>query len=93
MLSVPLNNPSLAAVMLFCAVTAMQFWRMRNEERVLMMVFPEYAEYAKHVPMIWPKFLTPSRFERCDSYSSRLSIVDTDHNQRTGLNVASRDRN
>ncbi|AEH87120.1 methyltransferase family protein [Mesorhizobium opportunistum] len=35
----------------------LQYRRARNEEAVLRQTFPEYADYARHVPMLLPRFL------------------------------------
>ncbi|TJV44814.1 MAG: isoprenylcysteine carboxylmethyltransferase family protein [Mesorhizobium sp.] len=47
--------------MLMVALSAFQFLlqyrRARNEEAILRQTFPEYADYARHVPMLLPRFL------------------------------------
>ncbi len=52
--SVPIGNPSLATAALWMVTLVLQFWRMRNEERVLTKVYPEYSAYASAVPQIVP---------------------------------------
>jgi protein-S-isoprenylcysteine O-methyltransferase Ste14 len=52
---VVLAHWSLAAVLVGAAQFALQFRRMQHEERVLRAAFPDYAGYARKVPMIWPR--------------------------------------
>ena len=42
------------ALLLFALQCAFQFWRMKNEERLLVGVFPRYAIYAKRTPRLVP---------------------------------------
>lgn len=65
-------NWSITAVVLCAAQFAFQFRRMFNEERILRHAFPEYAEYARRVPMVIPRFgaiagLRESRWRRSAS--------------------------
>jgi protein-S-isoprenylcysteine O-methyltransferase Ste14 len=52
-------NWSAAALIVGVIQFAFQFRRMVNEERVLRSTFPEYADYARVVPMFIPKALMP----------------------------------
>jgi protein-S-isoprenylcysteine O-methyltransferase Ste14 len=54
--SIPLSNPTLSAVALYVLFLVLQFWRAKNEERILASAFPDYAEYSASVPMLWPRF-------------------------------------
>lgn len=56
MLGVILSNFSIAAVLVGLVCIALFYMRMLNEERVLTDAFPEYADYAKRVPRIVPRF-------------------------------------
>ena len=51
---------SIWSVLLFVLWCVLQYRRMLNEEQILCATFPEYEEYARHVPMIVPT-LTPYR--------------------------------
>lgn len=51
---------SIWAGLLFAVWCGLQYRRMLNEERILRTTFPEYGDYANHVPMIIPS-LTPYR--------------------------------
>jgi protein-S-isoprenylcysteine O-methyltransferase Ste14 len=54
--SIPLGNPTFFAIALYVLFLGLQFWRAKNEERILASAFPEYAEYAATVPMLLPRF-------------------------------------
>lgn len=51
---------SIWSALLFVLWWALQYRRMLNEERILRATFPEYEDYASHVPMVIPT-LTPYR--------------------------------
>lgn len=50
-----LIKQSLPALGLLYTIAALQFWRARNEERVLSAFIPSYASYMKRVPMFFPR--------------------------------------
>jgi protein-S-isoprenylcysteine O-methyltransferase Ste14 len=52
--SIPISNPTLIKISLWVAAVAIHIWRIRNEEAVLTIAYPEYREYAKRVPMLLP---------------------------------------
>jgi protein-S-isoprenylcysteine O-methyltransferase Ste14 len=52
--SIPISNPALIKIGLWVAAVAIHIWRIRNEETVLTIVYPEYREYAKRVPRLLP---------------------------------------
>jgi protein-S-isoprenylcysteine O-methyltransferase Ste14 len=54
--SIPLGNPTFLAIGLYVLFLALQFWRAKNEERILSSAFPDYAKYAATVPMLLPRF-------------------------------------
>jgi protein-S-isoprenylcysteine O-methyltransferase Ste14 len=54
--SIPLGNPTFFTIALYVLFLGLQFWRAKNEERILASAFPEYAQYAATVPMLWPRF-------------------------------------
>ncbi|MBM2810520.1 MAG: hypothetical protein HW416_1279 [Chloroflexi bacterium] len=49
-----LSTLSLSTVPLFALFVGLQYWRARNEERVLRQTFPEYAEYQQRTWRILP---------------------------------------
>jgi protein-S-isoprenylcysteine O-methyltransferase Ste14 len=51
---------SIWSALLFILWWALQYRRMVNEERIFRATFPEYEDYARHVPMVIPT-LTPYR--------------------------------
>jgi protein-S-isoprenylcysteine O-methyltransferase Ste14 len=57
--SIPLSNPKFFAIALYVMFLALQFWRAKNEERILSSAFPAYANYAASVPMLLPRFRRP----------------------------------
>ena len=51
---VALQYLSAWALLLLALVCAIQFRRIKNEERVLLQAFPEYADYMAHTPCLVP---------------------------------------
>ncbi len=56
---VVIGDGSPAAIALGLAWLALQIRRAQNEERVLRESFPEYSDYARRVPMLFPGFMAP----------------------------------
>lgn len=59
MVGVALGHWSLSAAALLVVWLGLQIRRAQNEERVLRDSFPEYADYARRVPMLLPGLMTP----------------------------------
>ncbi len=56
--SIPMSNPTLIKIGLWVVAVLIHIWRIRNEEAVLTIAYPEYREYAQRVPMLlpwWPR--------------------------------------
>ena len=56
---VVIGHWSLWAALLALVWLALQIRRAQNEERVLRACFPQYEDYARHVPMLLPGFILP----------------------------------
>lgn len=55
-----LGHWSPAGAALACIWVALQIRRAQHEERVLRATFPEYGDYARRVPMLFPGFKMPN---------------------------------
>lgn len=59
-LGLAIGHWSPAAAALGLVWLALQIRRAQHEERVLRMTFPEYSDYARQVPMLFPGFILPN---------------------------------
>lgn len=55
-LGVVISHLSVAMIVIGALQFVLQYLRVRSEEGILRQVFPEYDEYARHVPMLVPRF-------------------------------------